>query len=283
MKNYRNHLLALGLGVGTVDLYSHRLEYFGRSHPDLLAVTTADLKNFLAARRTTLGASSRQTYVSAWRSFYRWVAKEHLVAVDPSLELESIRAPRAVPRLAADDVLQYSLLAAPLEEQHMILAGRMGCLRLSEIASLHSRMRRGDLFVVKGKGEKERNIPINDDWMPVVLKMEAKIGRGYYLPGRFGGYQHISTVGRKISTRTGYNPHALRHAGATAAFEATGDLRAVQEFLGHASLATTEIYLHTSLNAVRRVSAGAMFQGAVANPHDVDRIFDRRLKENLVA
>jgi len=58
---------------------------------------------------------------------------------------------------------------------------------------------------------------------------------------------HRVAVERRIQRATGWNPHSLRHVGATAAYEATGDLRAVQEFLGHASLATTERYLHTSL------------------------------------
>lgn len=273
LHEYRNHLLATGLGPGTVNLYLTRVDLFARSHPNLLGVTLADLEDYLAARRDTLAAETRKSIRTALRSFYGWAKRRGYILTDPTEELDGIRIPKTVPMLAPDQALQYGLLAAPLDEQHMIMAGRMGCLRVSEIAALSTHDRHGDTFRVLGKGEKVRNVPINDQWMPIVLKLERQRPGGYYLPGRWGGHMHISTVERKISARTGYNAHSLRHAGATAAFEATHDLRAVQELLGHSSLATTERYLHTSLSAVRRATAGAAFRNSVVNPHDVDRIF----------
>lgn len=270
---FKNHLLSRGLGEGTVALYVNRLQRFNLTHTDLFSVTIEDLEQYLADRRS-LSANTRQTYRSAFLAFYKWAARRRYVLVDPTLELGRIKPQVTIPRLAPDDVLQMALLTAPLDEQHMILGGRMGCLRLSEITSLQVSDRQGDVFRVKGKGEKVRAVPINDDWMPIVEKLERQVGgRGYYLPGRFGGAQHTSTVWRKISTRTGYNPHALRHAGATAAYEDCHDLRAVQELLGHASLATTEKYLYTSLENVRRAAHGTAFKTRVVNPHDPDRVF----------
>jgi len=270
---FRHHLLSRGLGLGTAELYVNRLEQTQRVHPDLLAVELGDLEQFLSDRRGNLAANTRKTYRSAWRAFYRWALREQMVTHDPTAGLEAVRVPSTVPLLAPDDTLQLALLSAPLDEQHMILAGRMGCLRLSEITHLHTRDRHGDVFRVRGKGDKVRNVPINSDWLPVVLKLEAERGAGYYLPGRYGGALHISTVGRKITVRTGYNPHALRHAGATAAYEGSKDLRAVQELLGHASLATTEQYLHTSLQKIRTTTESATFRTRAPNPHDVDRVF----------
>lgn len=281
LNKFSNHLLAAGLGPSTVEMYVGRIKFFANTYPDLLGVTTQDLEDYLAARRHQ-AANTRKAFRTSWLAFYAWAKKEHLIEANPVLELRAVRVPKTVPLLAPDDVLQYSLLAASLEEQYMILAGRMGCLRLSEISGLHMSDRQGDVFRVTGKGEKQRNVPINDDWMPVVLKLEADLERGYYLPGRFGGHLHVTTVAKKIRIRTGYNPHALRHAGATAAYEATKDLRAVQELLGHESLATTERYLHTSLTAVRVAAAGTAFtRPAPVSPHAVASIF-RPLNEPAV-
>lgn len=272
LNRYHNHLLAIGLGEGTAALYCRRIEGFARFTPDVLDADLGDLERYLAQHRH-LAAETRKSMRTALRSFYQWALREDLINADPTVKLEGVRIPKTVPLLAPDDALQFGLLTAPLDEQQMIYAGRMGCLRVSEIASLHMSSRHGDVFRVLGKGEKMRNVTINSDWMPVVLQLERELPHGYYLPGRWGGHLHITTIEKKVSSRTGYNPHALRHAGATAAFESSGDLRAVQELLGHASLATTERYLHTSLRAVRRATDGAAFKTAVTNPHDIDRIF----------
>ena len=131
-------------------------------------------------------------------------------------------------------------------------------MNLSEIVE-RTKSAGNNVFRIKGKGEKVRDVPINDDWMPVVLKLEAAVDlTGFYLPGRFGGALHTSTVWRKISTRTGYNPHSLRHRAGTAVFEGTGNnLRVAQEFLGHASPEMTARYVHVTRDDLRRASVAA--------------------------
>lgn len=269
---YRNHLLAAGRGVGTATVYINRLEAFARTCP-LLEATTADLERFLAERRTTLAAETRKSYRSAFRSFYTWAHATGRTTHNAALALPTIRIPATIPRIAPDDAVQYGLLTAPPDERAMILLGRLACLRLSEITSLHMRHREHDLLRVTGKGEKQRLVPINDQLMDALLDLENTQPRGYYLPGRYGGHQHISTVGKKITLRTGSNPHALRHAGATAAFNATHDLRSVQLMLGHSSLATTQRYLHVGMDAVRAAAAGTAFRSVVVDPHAVDRLY----------
>lgn len=269
---YANYLLAAGLASGTITVYISNLRAFRR---DLRAVTLAELEAFLAdLKRHGRRPETIKSFRTSFRSFYQWAYKRGVVAADPTIDLRGVHIPKTVARLAPDDAVQYGLLTAPLDEQQMILAGRMGCLRLSEITNLHMRDRHGDIFRVCGKGGKTRNVPINDTWMGVVLELERTMPHGYYLAGRFGGAVHPSTVSKKIHGRTGYNPHALRHAGATAAFEATHDIRALQELLGHESLATTERYLHTSLEAIRRAANGTEFKSTVVNPHAVGRLWD---------
>jgi site-specific recombinase XerD len=254
-------------------MYLNRLEVLNRHHPDLLTVTTAELEHFLAVRRDTHAAESRKAFRSAFRSFYSWALEAGYIDLDPAARLHSVRIPVTVPRIAQDDVVLLSLLNAPADERAMILLGRLACLRLSEITNLHTRHREGDVLRITGKGEKQRLVPINLELFAALLTLEHAHGDGYYFPGRYGGALHLTTVGRKITMRTGTNPHALRHAGATAAYRATNDLRAVQLLLGHSSLATTQRYLHVGMDAVRRAADGTAFTTTVTNPHDPDRLF----------
>ena len=94
---------------------------------------------------------------------------------------------------------------------------------------------------------------VNEDLAAALHAIEAP-GQRFYFPGLRGPHMHPQSVHKIIQRLTGFNPHALRHAGATAAYNATRDLRAVQEMLGHASLATTQRYLHLDAEALRRVA-----------------------------
>lgn len=258
LDEYVMHLDATKHAAGTITIYLSNLGVLRREIGDLNSATLADLEGFLARRSHLFKPETLKSFRTAFRSYYKWARRRGYIAEDPTVDLDPIRVPKTVPLLADDESVQLGLISAPLDERHMILAGRMGCLRLSEITHLHTSDRHGSIFRVTGKGGRTRNVPINATWMPVVLAIERQHD-GYYLPGRWGGALHITTVARKIQRRTGFNPHALRHAGATAAYEATHDLRAVQELLGHSSLATTERYLHTSLKAVVAAAEGTAF------------------------
>jgi site-specific recombinase XerC len=253
---YTTHLQAMRQSQGTITVYTSKIRSFETSMKmHLEDARLVDLEAFLA-NRSHQAAETLKSFVSAFRSYLGWAKKRGLIDADVSLELDAVRVPKAVPVVAEDDALQLGILGATLEDRHMILAARMGCLRLSEIAGLHMGHRHGRAFRIHGKGGKVRMVPINDDWWPVVLELERTSLHGYYLPGRFGGHLEKSTIERHIQRRTGYNPHALRHRGATEAYRATGDLRAVQELLGHASLATTERYLHTGMEAITAAAHG---------------------------
>lgn len=269
---YRQYLQATNMADGSIRL---RLDHLGRlrlTHPDLLTVTEADLVAYLAARRHTHSPETRKSMRGSFRRFYRWAKKTGRIADDPTVELEPVRVPKKIARIADDHDLQAALIVADDQERAMILLARYGCLRLSEITTLHTRHRMGDLLIITGKGGKQRYVPANDDLLAVLLELERDQGHGYYFPGRAGPHMHPTAVGRKITRRTGWNPHSLRHAGATAAYQATGDLRAVQELLGHSSLATTERYLHTGMDAIRRAAAGTVFLDTYRSPHAPARL-----------
>jgi len=255
LTEYTNYMLAAGLTTGTVRLRLLHLDHLRRAHPTLTAVTGSQLQAYLA-RKHMLAAESRKSIRGSLCKFYGWAHRAGHIPADPSLILDPIHVPRLIPRLAPDDEIQLSLIGAPDDEKAMILLGRLACLRLTELSTLHTSHRERDLLRVTGKGGKQRMVPINDDLMPALLKLERASAGGYYFPGRFGGHMHPQAVNKIITRRTGWNPHSLRHAGATAAYRSTRDLRAVQELLGHASLATTERYLHVGLDEVRAAAQG---------------------------
>lgn len=265
--NYYSHLLASGRGVGTAKLYTHWMTRLQLVHPNLTTVTTDDLVDYLAARRTTHKAESRKSMRSAFRSFYAWAFKRNLVPVDPAYPLESIPIPAVVPRVAADDAVQLGLITAGSQLTAMIMLARFGCLRLTELTTLRTNHREGDMLRVTGKGEKQRLVPANDELLHALLTLEREQGDGFYFPGRWGGSMHPQSVNKIITRHLGTNPHSLRHAGATAAYLATGDLEAVRLLLGHASIATTQRYLHVGMDSVRRAAAGTAFTSRAAWAH----------------
>lgn len=259
LHDWLTHLFAAGHSPSTVRAYYGHLTRFQRQYPDLNQVTTRELEGYLAARRVTHSPESRKAIRAALRSYYRWAHHEHIVEVDPAADLPAIHIPRGMPRLADDAQIQLCLLGASPRDRGLILLGRMAGLRLSEIATLHTAQRQADILTITGKGGKTRLVPVNDTLMDALLILERAQGSGYYFPGGTNGHLHPQSVNKIITRVAGTNPHSLRHAAATTAFAHTHDLRAVQEFLGHSSLATTERYLHVNLEQVRQVGRAADF------------------------
>lgn len=264
LNSYTQHLTAAGRAAGTIRLRLSHIAHLHRLHPDLTTVTTADLEAALAAMRFTHEAESRKSHLSSYRAFYRWAFRAGYTSTDPAAALTPITVPARVPRIAPDDVLQYALITADEHETAMILLARFGCLRLTELTELHTRNRTHDVLRIIGKGDKERLVYMNDDLMHVLLELERLQGKGFYFPGRFGGHMHSASVNKIITRKTGCNPHSLRHAGATAAYLATRDLRSVQLMLGHSSMATTQRYLHPGEDGLRAVAVGTAFKSNVS-------------------
>lgn len=241
---FATHLLAAGRGAGTVQLRCSYLKSLAAEHPDLLNVTFQQLETYLAVRRSTHKAETRKSMRASFRVFYAWAAATGRIRSDPALGLAPIRIPTTVPRIAADDAVDAAIARAKPRDRAIVLLGRYGCLRRAEIASLHMRDRQRNRLFVTGKGEKQRIVPCPPDLLDALLELEHAQDFGFYFPGGTDGHIHVTTVYAIVTELTGWNTHSLRHAGATAAFRATKNLRAVQGLLGHASLATTERYVH---------------------------------------
>jgi site-specific recombinase XerD len=240
------------LRLRQIEALSHRVT--------LYTATEDDLRDVLAATRDH-SPETRKSELAAWKVFYGWAHSRGLRADDPTAGIRPIRVPVKVPRIAPDDAVQRAVENAIPQHRAMILLARYGCLRLTELTTLHTDAREGDLLRIVGKGEKERMVGINEPLMFALRTLEREQPRGYYFPGQRGPHMHPISVNKIITRITGWNPHSLRHAGATAAYNATGDLRAVQEMLGHSSLATTQRYLHLDNAARHRIANATIIPG----------------------
>lgn len=253
LTHFEQWLSASYRAAGTVSLRMRHVRRLAR-RVQLTLAGDEHLEQALAATRD-LSAETRHSILASWRLFYRWAVARRLVLVDPTLLIEQIPVPVRMPRVAPDDAVQRGILNATPRDRALVLLGRYACLRLTEISTLHMRDRRGEVLLVRGKGDKERYVYVNDPLGQALDVLEEMLPRGHYFRGETDGHLHPQSVHKIIKRVTGWNPHSLRHAGATAAYRATGDLRAVQEMLGHASLSTTQRYLHLDDAARRRVAA----------------------------
>ncbi|WP_241607414.1 tyrosine recombinase XerC [Rosenbergiella epipactidis] len=216
-----------------------------------------------ASRREGLKASSLALRLSSLRSFLDWQVSQGLLVANPAKGIATPRAGRPLPKNIDVDSVNQLLsidLNDPLSVRDRTMLEVMygGGLRLSELVNLdcqHLELESGEVWVM-GKGSKERRLPIGRtaiEWLERWLAM-----RELFLPEDQAVF--VSQQGKRISTRnvqkrfaqwgvlqgitTHVHPHKLRHSFATHMLESSGDLRAVQELLGHANLSTTQIYTH---------------------------------------
>lgn len=271
-----------GLAENSLVAYRRDLSAFGR-HLDEEGVSTGevgkdDLVRWFGLRRSE-GASPRSIAraTSALRGFFRFLAAERRIPADPTAALENPRRWTTLPKLlSAGDVTK--LLDAPdvetprgLRDKAMLEVLYASGLRVSELATLRlSSLHLADGFlVVKGKGARERVVPIADAsarWVARWVAGPRARKRGaaaspWLFPGTGGRpvtrqtvFLALKSAARKAGLDpASISPHVLRHSFATHLVDGEADLRAVQMMLGHASIATTEVYTHVSRARARRV------------------------------
>lgn len=204
--------------------------------------------------------STARSYRTTFRSFFRWAHKTGRVTTDPAAELPPISVAPGIPRPAAEEAVHHGITTSDERTRLMVrLAAEVG-LRCREIALVS----RGDVardadgyhLRVHGKGDKERIVPISDALAHRLLEHPA----GYIFPGRADGHLSAAYVSKLVSRAlpAGVTAHPLRHRFASVAYVGSGgDIRAVQELLGHASVATTQIYTKVPDGAKRRGALAA--------------------------
>ena len=223
-----------------------------------------------------LAARSVARTLSAWRAYYRWLARRGELAADPCVGLKAPKRPRVLPKVLA--IEQTAALLAPAGDTDDPLATRdramfelfySSGLRLSELASLDVSggldLAAGEVTVT-GKRDKTRTVPVGvqarsalDAWLSQRAQLAATEE-----PALFVGRRGTRLTPRAIELRLaqwaqqsglGLNvhPHMLRHSFASHVLQSSGDLRAVQEMLGHASIATTQIYTHLDFQHLAKI------------------------------
>jgi integrase len=191
---------------------------------------------------------------------------------NPALLLPTVPGDKPRPRPAPDEVWHGLIeTAAPRERMMGRLAGEAG-LRRGEVAAL----RRSDLvhdvsgwaLIVLGKGQKQRVVPITDDLAAAILTF---CEHGYLFPGNENGHLSEAWVGACISRLMpeSWTMHKLRHRAASRGYAGTRDIFAVMKFLGHESVATTQLYVAITQDDVRKVSEAAAPQPP-PRPHPKD-------------
>lgn len=280
LDEYCEHLASdRGLSPHTVRAYRADLRNLAAHVEDPRAVTLTRLRGWLATMADDGGAaSSLQRRVACARGFFAWAQREGFLDEDPAIRLAAPKRSRRLPKVLShteiDDVMASA--EARLGESDDPLAARdqaivellySSGLRVSELTSIKIRdvsMEDHTVRVV-GKGAKERVVPMG---MPAVRAILAWLDRRseivkpespdtLFLGARGGALD--PRVARRVvhqltsaaGTAAEIGPHGLRHAMATHLLDGGADLRAVQEMLGHASVATTQIYTHVTSERLR--------------------------------
>lgn len=249
--DYRRHLMAAGRRTKTIELRVYWMGRVQREFGQLEFVTDEMLEEFLSREWKP---ETRKSIRSTVRGFYAWAVKARKMLVNPAADLSPVKVPVTTPNVAVDADVANGFKCTRPDVVAMVMLGRLACLRLYEITSLRTEHRQGNVIRFEGKGGRVRTVHLHPDLARVLDELESLNGHGYYFPGRYGGHLHTTTVGKYIKTWTKWNPHALRHAGASASYRRTNDVRAIQAMLGHSSMATTQKYLHLDEDAQRRAA-----------------------------
>ena len=252
-------LAAAGVSFETRRLRSKQLRRFGAARGgDPFDVQFGELIAFLANPEWSPG--TRRSFHNAVKSFYKWATLTGKCATDPAAELPKVPVPPGKPRPAGELAIRQGLKVADDRVSLMLRLAAFQGLRAGEISRIHTRDVVQDLLGhslrVHGKGGKERLVPLQDNLAAELRDREP----GFVLPGQHDGHLSPAYVSKLISHALppGITAHMLRHRFAGMAYKGTGnDLRAVQELLGHASVATTQIYTPVMPDALRLGVAAA--------------------------
>jgi integrase/recombinase XerD len=272
-----------GLAQNTLESYerdlTQYLEFVEKSGMNQLQDTKKiTIQNYLLQLKKLGRASSSITRsMVSIRSFYQFLVRERMLDLDPSLNMESPRLVKRLPKVLSvqevDTLLEAPETSTPygMRDKAMLELLYATGIRVSELVNLnagHVNLGMGFVRCI-GKGSKERIIPLGriaakwiNDYLQVMrhqLLRESKADDALFINHlgtrltRQGFWKIIKKYGREAHILKEITPHTLRHSFATHLLDNGADLRAVQEMLGHADISTTQIYTHVSKTRLKEV------------------------------
>ena len=273
-----------GASANTLAAYARDLAHAREHVADLQAAATDDLRRYLASlAREGAAVSTQSRRLSALRQFFAFLYAEGLRGDDPTGTLDAPKKRASLPRILSEEevtrLLDLALTEAEAEDgapgalrTHVVLELLYATgMRVSELCALpRDAVPRleggiGPMMTVLGKGAKERIVPLGLPARDALERWLAHMPDGRYLfpaPGRTGhvARQVVAREIKALASRAGLSaakvsPHVLRHAFASHLLENGADLRAVQRLLGHADIATTQIYTHVQEERLHRLVA----------------------------
>ena len=270
--NYINDFLLylemdLNYSKNTINTYQNNLSILSNNiNKDLLKLSSKDIEHFISS--LNLESSSISNYLSSFKTFYNYYIKIGMLKENPILLIDSPKLKKHLPTYLTideiDKLLNIEIKDAFSARNKSLLELLYATgLRISELINLEFKnIDLNDCIVrIMGKGSKERIVPINDTAIKY-LKIYVKDYRHCLVKKEQNNYVYLNNHGKKM-TRQGVfkmlkkrtleanikkdvSPHTLRHSIATHMLENGADLRIIQEFLGHESISTTQIYTHLS-------------------------------------
>jgi site-specific recombinase XerD len=242
-------------------------------------ITLSDVYSFLTYTMSerSNNAKTRSRKVSSIRSFFKYMTvKAGLMEENPVKDLELPSGKKAMPKyltLEESLVLMEHVATSDPERDYCIITLFLNCgMRLSELVGINMGDVRGNTVRLLGKGNKERIVYLNDSCLHAIRQYVDKDGRPEPKTAADRDALFLSGHGRRMSPRRiqqivaeclraaglsgkGYSPHKLRHTAATLMYQhGHVDIRVLKEILGHANLATTEIYTHVSNTQIENAS-----------------------------
>ena len=269
-----------GASRNTLDAYRRDLADFSAdlsgAGGSIAAADSDELRAYLGRlTKRGLAATSVARRLSAIRQLYRFLYSEGQRGDDPAAVIEGPKRGRSLPKVLSiqqvDELLAQARNGVKAEaKSERLRAARMNCLlevlyatglRVSELVALPEAAARRDqrMLVIRGKGGRERLVPLNDQAKRTMtdylaMRAEAKLDKSKWLFPSFGesghlSRQHFARELKALASAAGLkaslvSPHVLRHAFASHLLQNGADLRVVQTLLGHADISTTHIYTH---------------------------------------
>jgi integrase/recombinase XerC len=262
------------LSPATLRNYARAIDLLLKETDLLASLEPAHIRR-LVAKLHAKGASPRTLALtlSAWRGYFRWLARHRGLRANPVLGVRAPKAARPLPKAlsveAAQRLLDCPEDAEPLmaQDQAMFELLYSSGLRVGELVALElsHEPEKGEVTVT-GKGSKTRTVPVGARarealrrWLSIRARVAVPHEKALFVGARGkrispgGVWQRLRRWARRRGLAEHVHPHMLRHSFASHLLQSSQDLRAVQEMLGHASISTTQVYTHLDFQALAKV------------------------------